>query len=273
MNLRSGRLSGPRERAEIALDKLLVEMVTSNPAETLRWTQEVGSIEPGKFADLVLITKPQHPSAEGLPDSPYRNLIDATEEDVRLVLVNGEPVAGDVAIMTALKPSDYEVITSSSGCFQKAVDVTNPAVPQGAETFADMETLLRGALTAMGGDNPPPEGGPADDSNTYSYLKQHIPGASGLTDAQVRQLLTFYFGLAPNGRLNIEGIQLSPVLVQDDDFYFHVVGGEVFPNSGLIADTTPPFGLYLANFNHVQVLGNSFIASEYRDRFYEFCVP
>ena len=49
--------------------------------------------------------------------------------------------------------------------------------------------------------------------------------------------------------------------------------GEVFPNSGLIADRTPPFGLYPANFNHVQVLGNPFIASEYRDRFYEFCIP
>ncbi len=70
----------------------------------------------------------------------------------------------------------------------------------------------------------------------------------------------------------MEGLQLSPVLVEDDDFYFHLLGGEVFA-SGLIADTTPPFGLYLANFNHVQLLGNPFIASGYRDRFYEFCVP
>jgi 5-methylthioadenosine/S-adenosylhomocysteine deaminase len=268
----TGKGADARETAEIALDKLLVEMVTSNPAKTLRWTQEVGSIEPGKFADLVLITKPQHSSAAGLPDSPYRNLIDATEEDVRLVLVNGEPLSGDVAVMAALKPGDYEVVTSTSGCFQKAIDVTNPAVPQGTETFTNIQNVLRDALNAMGGDNPPAEGGPADDSNTYSYLKAHIPGASALTDAQFRQLLTCYFGLAPNGRLNMEGIQLSPVLVEDDDFYFHLLGGEVFAN-GLIADTTPPFALYLANFNQIQLLGNPFIAREYRDRFYEFCVP
>jgi cytosine/adenosine deaminase-related metal-dependent hydrolase len=269
----TGKGADARETAEIALDKLLVEMVTNNPAKTLRWTEEVGSIEPGKFADLVLITKPQHSSAAGLPDSPYRNLIDATEQDVRLVLVNGEPLSGDVALMAALKVGDYEVVTSNSGCFQKAIDVTNPAVPQGAETFANMQTALRDALTAMGGDNPPPNGGPADDSNTYSYLKAHIPGASALTDAQFRQLLTFYFGLAPNGRLNMEGIQLSPVLVEDDDFYFHLLGGEVFLDSGLIADTTPPFGLYLANFNQIQLLGNPFIANGYRVRYYQFCIP
>jgi cytosine/adenosine deaminase-related metal-dependent hydrolase len=269
----TGKAGNAREEAEIALDKLLVEMVTTNPAKTLRWTQEVGSIESDKFADLVLITRPAHPSRPDLPNSPYRNLIDATEEDVRLVLVNGEPLSGDIALMAALKPDDYEVVTSSSGCFQKAIDVTNPAVPQGTETFAEIQTALRDALNAMGGDNPPPEGGPADDSNTYSYLKAHIPGASALTDAQFRQLLTYYFRLAPNGRLNMEGVQLSPVLVEDDDFYFHLLGGEVFADSGLIADITPPFGLYLANFNHVQLLGNPFIASEYRDRFYEFCVP
>lgn len=261
-----------RETAEIALDKLLVEMVTSNPAKTVRWTQEVGSTESGKFADLVLITKPQHSSAAGLPDSPYRNLIDATEEDVRLVLVNGEPLSGDVALMAALKPGDYEVVTSTNSCFEKAVDVTNPSVPLGTETLAHIQNTLRDALNAMGGDNPPAGGGPAPDSNTYSYLKAHIPGASFLTDAQFRQLLTFYFGLAPNGRLNMEGIQLSPVLVEDDDFYFHVIGAEVFLDSGLIADTTPPFGLYLTNFNQIQLLGNPFIANKYRDRYYQFCI-
>jgi len=268
----TGKAGNAREEAEIALDKLLVEMVTANPAKTLRWTQEVGSIESNKFADLVLITRPAHPSRPDLPNSPYRNLIDATEEDVRLVLVNGEPLSGDIALMAALKPDDYEVVTSSSGCFQKAIDVTNPAIPQGTETFADIQTVLRDALTAMGGDNPPPEGGPADDSNTYSYLKAHIPGVSALTDAQFRLVLTSYFGLAPNGRLNMEGVQLSPVLVEDDDFYFHLLAGEVFAN-GLIADATPPFGLYLANFNHIQLLGNPFTANGYRDRFYEFCVP
>jgi hypothetical protein len=125
----------------------------------------------------------------------------------------------------------------------------------------------------MGGDNPPEEGGPAPNSNTYSYLKTHVAGGtvSGLTDAQFRQLLTFYFGLDPSGRLNIETLQLAPVLVEDDDFYFHLLGAEVFPGSGLIADDTPPFMLYPANFNQLTRLGNPFVASNYRDRYFTFC--
>src|SRR4030095_5359252 len=115
-----------------------------------------------------------------------------------------------------LKPGDYEVLTSSGGCFQKAVDLTKPSVPKGSETYAFIEQTLRDALNAMGGDNPPPGGGPAEHANTFSYLKPHIAGASELTDLQFRQLLTFYLGLAPDRRLNIERIQLTPVLVEDD---------------------------------------------------------
>jgi hypothetical protein len=123
----------------------------------------------------------------------------------------------------------------------------------------------------MGGDNPPTAGGPADNSNTYSYLKAHIPGASALTDDQFRQELTFFFGLAPDGRLNIEGLHLSPALIEDDHFYFHMLGGEVSPTSGLIADDKPPFGLYLSNFNQIQPLGNPFAAQDYRDRYFALC--
>jgi len=269
----TGKIGHELNQAEIALDKLLVEMVTTNPAKTLHWNNEVGSIEAGKFADLFIITKSNRPSTRGLPDSPYRNLIDATEEDVRLVFVNGEPLAGDAALMADLKPGDYELITSEGGCFQKAIDVTNPTVPKGTQTFAFIEQTLRNSLNAMGGDNPPPEGGPADNSNTYSYLKANIPGAGALTDAQFRQQLTFFFGLNPQGRLNLEAIQLSPLLVEDDDFYFKFLGGEVFAESGLIADDSPPFRLYTANFNHIQSIGNPFAASEYQDRYYEFCAP
>jgi hypothetical protein len=151
--------------------------------------------------------------------------------------------------------------------------VTNPLVPRGTETFADIRQTLQDALHAMGGDNPPPEGGPADDSNTYSYLKAHITGAAALTDAQFRERLVQRLGLTPDGRLNIEGIQLSPVLVEDDDFYFHLLEADAFSGSGLIADTTPPFALYRANLNHVQTLGNPFAAKEYRERYFQPSPP
>jgi hypothetical protein len=68
------------------LDRLLVDMVTRNPARTVRWLDQVGSVEPGVAA------------------SPYRSLIDATERDVRLVLVGGDPLVGDVDVLGRLKP-------------------------------------------------------------------------------------------------------------------------------------------------------------------------
>ena len=50
--------------AERALNQLLVEMVTINPATTVRWDDQVGSIEIGKAADLLVIearSAPQKP--------------------------------------------------------------------------------------------------------------------------------------------------------------------------------------------------------------------
>jgi hypothetical protein len=83
-----------------------------------------------------------------------------------------------------------------------------------------------------------------------------------LTDAQFRQLLTNYFHLTPDGLLNIERLQLAPVLVDDDDFYFHLLGAEVFAGSGLLTDPTPLFQLYLENFNQVQSSGNPFATGQ-----------
>jgi 5-methylthioadenosine/S-adenosylhomocysteine deaminase len=266
-----GKTGDARKNAEIALDKLLVEMVTSNPAKTLRWSENVGSIEAGKFADLLVISKPDRRASQHVPDSAYRSLIDATEKDVRLVLVNGEPRSRDVALMEVLKPGHYEVVSGHEICSQKAIDVTNPALPKGTETFAYLTQTLGNALKAMGGDNPPAGGGPGDDSNTYSYLKANIPGAAALTDSQFRGELTLLAGLAPNGRLNLEGIQLSPVFVESDHFYFHLLGGDISQNTGLIMDENPPFGLYPANLNQIQMQGNPFDGKEYRQRYFGVC--
>jgi hypothetical protein len=266
----TGKSGDALEEAEIALDRMLVEMVTVNPAQTLRWSPYVGSVERGKRADLLLITE-STPRSSDLPDSPYRELIEAGEEDVRLVLVNGQPLAGDVGVMEALKPGDYEVITSPAGCFEKAIDVTDPSAPQGTQTFDSISTQLRDALAAMGGDHPPLGGGPAPLTNTYHYLKAHIPGAGGLSDFQFTQALASRLRpLTPDGLLNLEAVQLSPVLIDDDDFLFHLLNGDV-DAAGLIADDTPPFKLYPANFNHIGPLGNPLGASQFQDRYFDLC--
>jgi len=80
------------------------------------------------------------------------------------------------------------------------VDVTRPGVPKGDQTFAGLEEALRLGLQALGGDNPPVGSGPADASNTYSYLKARFLGTSGLSDAAFYQ-----FVLLPNFGLNRDG--------------------------------------------------------------------
>ncbi len=257
-----GKDGHARQLAEEALDRSLVGMVTRNPALTLRWYDKVGSVEAGKLADLLLVRRPPQLPALGLPPTVYRGLIDATESDVELVLVGGDPLAGDVGLMSALKPGDHEVVASLAGGFEKAVDVTTTAaVPEGGETLAQLSSELRLGLTALGGDNPPADGGPGPPSNTYSYLKAHVAGgqAAGLSDPFFRALLAANVGVLDDGSLNLERIQLAPLFAADDDFLGVLLRGEVDPATGLLADPTPPFALYPANLNHVGLFGNPFL--------------
>jgi 5-methylthioadenosine/S-adenosylhomocysteine deaminase len=265
-----GRRGDAARDAEVALDREIVKMATRNPAKTLRWDAEVGSIERGKVADLVLITEPKLSPRRGRVKSPYRALIDATEQDVRLVLVGGEPVCGDVDVMERLKPGDHETITSARCRFTKAVDVTREGVVKGDQTYAAFSQALADGLAACGGDAPPVEGGQAADSNTYSYFKARFAGGTlaEMPDADFRTaVLTPFFGLA-GGRLNLEKIQMTPVLLEDDDFFFVLVGAVADTITGLPADATPPFKLYPANFNHAPSGVDPFAPSLFEHRWY-----
>jgi hypothetical protein len=154
----------------------------------------------------LLIRRPPQSPALGLPPTVYRDLIDATEGEVELVLVGGDPLAGDVDLMSSLKPGDYEVVASAAGPFEKAVDVTTTAVvPEGGESLAHLTSELPLALWALGGDNAPAGGGPGPPANTYSYLKANVAGgAAAATRSGVPALLAANVGLLPDGSLNLE---------------------------------------------------------------------
>ena len=252
----------------MALDRLLVEMVTINAARAIRWDDQVGSIEAGKVADLLVISRPLPPAIPDLPPSPYRSLIDATEADVSLVLVGGEPVAGDVAAMQSLKPDDFEVVRTGTGCFQKAIEVTAPGIPKGTETLAEISSMIADGLRAMGGDRPPAGGGPSPLTNTWSYLRLHSLAGAGLTDTQfLFGVLIPVFGLV-DGKLNLEGMSPAPLMMADDDWRFGTLGAKLDASSGLVADETPPYSRYPANFNQVTAFGNPFAPSEFELRWY-----
>jgi 5-methylthioadenosine/S-adenosylhomocysteine deaminase len=244
-------------------DRDLVDMVTRNPALTLGWGGHVGSIRKGLRADLLLVLDPnsggkkerRKRKASKLSSSPYRALIDATEANVRLVTVDGEAVVASERLMRRLSPGDYELVPGALGG-RAAVDVTDPGVPGGSDTFAQGSDRLAAALAALGGDSPPPGGGTAPGSNTYGYLKARWAGGAlaGMTDPDFRLFLEGYFGMDGMGRLNIEAVAPKPLVDTGDDFLSHLLDGDL--NGGLIADPTPPFKLYPANLNHIGPGGN-----------------
>ncbi|AMY09600.1 S-triazine hydrolase [Luteitalea pratensis] len=260
--------AGAKERA---LDQLLVEMVTINPALAVRWDDQVGSIEAGKVADILVIdTKPLPEIPRGIPASPYRRLIDATERNVSLVMVGGAAQAGDVAVMSALKPGDFDVVAGGAGCFEKAIDVTAPALPGGSDSFDQVVAGITEALRALGGDHPPAGGGPSSPfANTWSYLKARIPGASDLPDLTFNLGLAFYFGSTADGRVNLEAIRPPALFTVDDHWWFATLASVRDSVSDLTADTDPPYALYLSNSNQETAFGSPFAADLLHNRWYE----
>jgi cytosine/adenosine deaminase-related metal-dependent hydrolase len=255
--------------AERDLDQMLVEMVTINPAMTVRWDDHVGSIEAGKAADLLVIqTPPATSGTDGVPHSPYRRLINATEQDVALVLVAGIAQAGEVDIMAALKPGDYEVVHSAAGCFEKAIDVTSSTAPNGNQTLSSVMSLVADGLRALGGDHPPSGGGPSSPFvNTWSYLKARIPGASMLPDLTFNFALASAVGMTNDGNVNLEAIRLPPLFTADDEWWFATLEASRDPVTGVTA-APAPYAPYPSNANHVTAAGNPFAAPHFRERWY-----
>ena len=114
----------------------LATMVTKNPALGNNWDDSVGTINAGLYADLVVM--------DTFHEDPYRNLIEAIDADVRLTVVNGQPVFGDIDLMSTLKGDDWEIIEGPG--FDKAVDVTDRSEPEGTQSWArilaDMEMAM-----------------------------------------------------------------------------------------------------------------------------------
>ena len=113
-------------------------MVTRNPALTLRWDDRLGSSGGGEDRRPPAAPASTAKPALGLLPTVYRDLIDATEREVELVLVGGDPLAGEMALMSALKPGDYEVVASPAGGFRRrSTSRQRRPVPEGDEALAD----------------------------------------------------------------------------------------------------------------------------------------
>ena len=81
-------------------DSELVKMVTVYPAQLAGLSDKIGTLKAGLYADLLLIRKNGTNAKSGA--NAYATLVHSSPGDVRLVMINGTPVYGDVDLMRAI---------------------------------------------------------------------------------------------------------------------------------------------------------------------------
>lgn len=116
----------------------LFEMVTIEAARVLAVDAQVGSLEEGKRADLMIV------SAEA--DDPYAALLGARPEDVRLVLVDGRVLYGDLelAVLGPTLPGCEEL--SICGHSKFICVATTASDNKLNQTYAEIHSTLTDAL-------------------------------------------------------------------------------------------------------------------------------
>ena len=172
-------------------DQNFIEMVTINPARTVGWESYAGHLAPGLHADITVF--------DAVDPNAYTSIVRATEANVQLVLVEGEPLYGDLDRMKLLKGKDCEIVFEAAGR-KKAVDITtdDPKVKKGKQTFAELKGLLQSAL-----------------SMDPDFLYAHSKKAATMSKADFAKYVKKNYPMAP--------ATLDPVAVIGDTHYFDTI--------------------------------------------------
>jgi cytosine/adenosine deaminase-related metal-dependent hydrolase len=142
----------------------LVRMITCWPGDALAaaWGRQLGRLEADALADVTVIA-----AKRGV--DPFKRVLNATERDVRLVVIGGRPTFGESALMTAAGASETTALTV--GGVQKRLAMTRFVGEPLAWSFADVlsrmeevrqdpkgeiERARANALGAIARGDPPP---------------------------------------------------------------------------------------------------------------------
>ncbi|HPG29800.1 MAG TPA: amidohydrolase family protein [bacterium] len=113
--------------------KEIVSMMTEYPAIICGYDKFVGQIKEGLRADIIVLKKKD--------DDPYKSVLKSAMEDVNLVMVDGQPLYGDMEYYPKFdKGNDYEIIEVNNK--DKAVDITEENLEKGDQTLADLFKIL-----------------------------------------------------------------------------------------------------------------------------------
>jgi len=85
--------------------KTVFSMVTINPAKAFRMADRLGTLEPGKLADILV--------AKARIDDPFENLAQMSMQDIELLVMEGKPLYGEKRFLPLLGdslPAGYSTI-------------------------------------------------------------------------------------------------------------------------------------------------------------------
>lgn len=119
----------------------LVAAVTRNAARAVGWGDALGTIEKGKYADLLV--------TDTLANDPYENLIAATEANVKLVVIAGYPRHGDAELMEQYPPSDGKREDLDVGGRAKQLYLEHPTAPLASLSFAEALATLEASMSRL----------------------------------------------------------------------------------------------------------------------------
>jgi 5-methylthioadenosine/S-adenosylhomocysteine deaminase len=119
-------------------DRQLCSMATTNPPAALGWDDRLGTLRAGRLADLIVVQRRD--------EDAYRNLIEATEREVWLVMVGGRPLYGRPQLMREAGAISLEPIYVAG--IRRAISLVDPAIPDADMTWAE----VKAALNAVRGD-------------------------------------------------------------------------------------------------------------------------
>ena len=118
----------------------LFEMVTINPATALGLGDVLGSIEPGKKADLLVIS--------GNRAAPYDALLAATPKEVRLTMVGGVVLYGDSTLQAlgAASPGCEKIDVCGAKKFVCVATENGSEANKLGQTLAEIRTALEDGI-------------------------------------------------------------------------------------------------------------------------------
>ena len=220
------RLAAPGAGADLSA-RDLTAMATTNPARMLGWGEHIGSLEAGKRADLIVV--------EGTAGDPYDALLDATEAQIKLVVINGVPRAGTRKLMTALGLGGGEKIEVGGQVRVLNLAQANADPAVAALSVAEAVDRLEKALAAL------PDAGaahvlgitPSPDQallavegviDNHMSSRPHLPLAGRLTGPNLPGARTVE---AVGGPLPLPALTLEPLTAVDNPAYYKTLADEV----------------------------------------------